>query len=188
MATSSGSGSWGLFLELTRTELLPYFTLFDFLPGALLWSQLPCPAVGSWLVCEGGTQSSVLYSCSQLQVLSFMHQVPKHALAFLPMQLSDALDLPPLPESPRQMISSLSFHSLPPPKTPFFQEPFILTPTFPSKTPSPKFSQHQYFRCWDTTSASYLMVLPLIFINVSDFVWPRCYQNSQAACSSCSSK
>lgn len=46
----------------------------------------------------------------------------------------------------------------------FFQEPFILTPTFPSKTPNLKFSPHQYLMCWSTTSASYVGVLPPIFL------------------------
>lgn len=80
----------GIILRTNNNRASTFLFCTHFLSGALLWSQLPHPAVRSWLVCEGGTESSigsVLYSCSQLQDLGIMHQASKHSLAFLPMQL-----------------------------------------------------------------------------------------------------
>lgn len=163
----------GIIFRTDKNRASTFFTLADFLPGALLWSQLPCPAVRSWLICQGGTESSVLYSCSQLQVLGFTHQGSKHSLAFLPMQLPDPLDLPPLPESLQQMAS---------PST-FFQDSFLTGTLHFDTNFSFKNAKPQIF----PTSVIYVLkhnmsvllggFASYLFINVSVFVWPICNQN-----------
>lgn len=87
-----------------------------------------------------------------------MHHACKHSLGILPMQLSD-----PWAFLHFQNLSDWWY-------LPFLFSLFLWGSPFPGtlhfdtnfsfKKTNPKFSQGEYFICWSTTAASYLVVLP----------------------------